>query len=174
MSEDECDDLVVGPVGAAGTDLPTVEAEAASHLGSLGYDVEPASLSANACAVSRELPLRGELPYDYVQYICLWETRCALTGSDRHMPRSRVPFRVTHRGRHGRTTVHPPSTRCSYEVGCGREEHNDDARGSFTEVRTTRDATGGRAKVIALAATAAELLALRVASLPGALPRMHL
>jgi len=45
-SRDDPGDLVVGLVGAVGTDLPAVEAKTIAHLASLGYDLEEISLSA--------------------------------------------------------------------------------------------------------------------------------
>jgi cytidine deaminase len=65
---DEADgpqDLIVGLVGAVGTDLRWVEHELLSHLGSLGFDAQAFSLSG---LMDREyggaLPPRDSVPYD--------------------------------------------------------------------------------------------------------------
>jgi deoxycytidylate deaminase len=67
-ADDESDsprDLIVGLVGAVGTDLPWVEHELLGHLGSLGFDAQAFSLSG---LMDREyggaLPARGSVPYD--------------------------------------------------------------------------------------------------------------
>jgi cytidine deaminase len=63
------DDLVVGLVGAVGTDLPAVEADAVAHLKLLGYDVESVSLSGLMRAeYGGELPHQDAVPYDNYVY----------------------------------------------------------------------------------------------------------
>ena len=58
-------DLVVGLVGAVGTDLPAVENETVAHLASLGYDVETVSLSVLLRdEYGGELWQRDVAPYD--------------------------------------------------------------------------------------------------------------
>ncbi|MGA2928948.1 MAG: hypothetical protein ABSG43_23735, partial [Solirubrobacteraceae bacterium] len=59
------DDLVIGLVGAVGTDLPWVQSTLSDHLATLGFGIDQISLSA---LIDREygseLPAREAIPYD--------------------------------------------------------------------------------------------------------------
>ena len=59
------DDLIVGLVGAVGTDLPWVQSELVDHLSSLGFEARPISLSAlMRTEYGGDLPSPDEIAYD--------------------------------------------------------------------------------------------------------------
>lgn len=59
------EDLVIGLVGAVGTDLPWVERQLVDHLKRLGFSVETLSLSElMTAAYETSLPERSTVPYD--------------------------------------------------------------------------------------------------------------